>query len=74
MPSDNTVDDGSNGRLPRTRSLERYDVLLAGIPLAFLLAVALSQVLSLSLQVSVTSASLLSMVGLVDAMFLTPPR
>lgn len=53
--------------------LSRYDLLLAIIPLAFLLALLAGFALSIPPQLSLVAASVIGAVALVDGLFRNPP-
>ncbi|WP_276249993.1 hypothetical protein [Haloarcula rara] len=57
----------------RPTAVSRYDLVLAVIPLAFLLAAAASGVLGVSLSTALAVGSLLGIAVLADALFLHPP-
>lgn len=52
----------------------RYDFVLAIIPLAFLGAVALQELLDLSSTMAILLGSLVSALAVIDALFLNPPE
>lgn len=54
--------------------LSRYDLVLAVIPLAFVLGVFASGLLSVSMQVGMAMASALGGVAVLDALFVNPPE
>jgi len=56
------------------RSVSRYDLVLALIPVAFLLTAVASGLLGISLLVALAGGSLFGLAVLVDALFLNPPR
>lgn len=56
------------------RRASRYDLVLAVIPAAFLVAVALGSTLSVSATTAVTAAAVLSGLAVMDALFFNPPR
>jgi hypothetical protein len=69
--SDNTRTDRLDSRtLP---SLSRYDLVLALIPVAFLVSVVLGYLLSVPLRTTLTGASAVAALALLDALFLNPP-
>ncbi len=55
-------------------SLSRYDLVLAVIPVAFVLATGVAAVTGLSLRAGVLVASLAGALAVVDALFLHPPQ
>ncbi len=59
--------------LQRLLGVEWHDVLLAMIPLAFLAAIILAQVTSLSNRGAITVASIFAAIALIDALFVHPP-
>ncbi len=72
MASDDDATASGTVREP-TRTLSRYDLVLAVIPLAFLVAVSVAYVTSTALQHALVSAAGASVLALVDALFLRPP-
>lgn len=56
------------------RSASRYDLVLAMIPSAFVIAVLLGNLISLSMQSQLLVAALVGLIALVDALFINPPR
>jgi len=73
--SDNVIPDGRDEDRPvSTHSLSRYDLLLAFMPTVFLVSVLVGRVLSLGVETTLTGASVVGAVALVDALFLHPPR
>lgn len=56
------------------RRASRYDLVLALIPAAFLLAAIAGSTLPVSSTTAVLAAGLLSGMAIVDALFLNPPR
>lgn len=56
------------------RRLSRYDLVLAVIPTAFLLAGVVSQIASAPTHVVLTGAAAVGLLALVDGMFVNPPR
>lgn len=54
-------------------SIDRYDLLLAVIPLAFALAVAVAEAAGIPLEAAMLGASVVGFLTLVDALFLRPP-
>jgi hypothetical protein len=52
----------------------RYDLVLAIIPSAFIVALLAGHVLSLSMEASVVFASVVGVLALVDGLFLNPPE
>ncbi len=57
----------------RRTAVSRYDLVLAVIPLAFLLTAVASGVLGVALPTALAGGSLLGLAGLADALFLNPP-
>lgn len=53
--------------------LTRYDLVLAIIPSAFIVALLVGHVLSLSVEASVVFASAVGALALLDGLFLNPP-
>jgi uncharacterized membrane protein len=56
-----------------TSTLTRYDLVLAVIPSAFIVAMLLGHVFSLSVEASAVVASVVGMLALLDGLFLNPP-
>lgn len=56
------------------RTLSRYDVLLLVIPVAFLVALIVAQVSSLSLPAVMAAASVVGALALADGLFVNPPQ
>lgn len=52
----------------------RYDLVLAVIPAAFVMAATLRTTISLSSTTAVAAAALVSGIAVIDALFLNPPR
>jgi len=72
MPrSDNTGSDRIG--FETIASLSRYDLVLAFIPVAFLMSVVLSFVLSVPFRTTLTGASAVGALALLDALFVNPP-
>lgn len=62
-------------RLRRVRSaISRYDLLLAAIPLAFAVAVAVAEAIGVPLEGAMVGASVVGLLVLVDGLFLRPPN
>lgn len=57
----------------RPPAVSRYDLVLAVIPMAFLLTAVTSGVLGVSLPTALAGGSLLGVAVLADALFLNPP-
>lgn len=55
-------------------ALSRYDVVLAVIPAAFLLAALASQLLPVAPRTMLVGAAAVGLLALVDAMFVNPPQ
>lgn len=55
-------------------ALSRYDLVLAVIPAAFLLAGIASQVLSVAPRATLVGATLVGALALLDGLFVNPPR
>lgn len=55
------------------RQISRYDLILAVIPAAFLLAFVASQVVPVSTRVLLTGATTVGALALVDGLFVNPP-
>lgn len=64
---------GIDRRTTADQFASRYDVVLAFIPVAFLLGFAASVFLSTSLQFGLVVASTVSVAAIVDSLFLNPP-
>lgn len=60
--------------LTASRRASRYDLVLAVIPAAFLVAGLAGSVLAVPLETAVIAASALGGLAVVDALFLNPPR
>lgn len=60
-------------RAPTTSTLTRYDLVLAVIPSAFVVAMLLGHVFSLSVEASAVVASAVGVLALLDGLFLNPP-
>lgn len=58
----------------RLTEVSRYDLVLAVIPAAFVLAATLRTAVSLSSTTAVAAAAGLSALAVIDALFLNPPR
>ncbi len=73
---DRTVEslDGRTGARTTGPDLSRYDIILVAIPLAFLAALLVGQLLSLSMQATVVVGAALGALVVVDALFVNPPR
>lgn len=56
-----------------TVPLSRYDLVLALIPVAFLLAVVAGTVLSVSIPTAIAGASLLGLAAIVEGVYRNPP-
>lgn len=54
-------------------SLSRYDLVLAFIPVAFLVSVVIGYLLSVPFRATLTGASAVGALALVDALFVNPP-
>ncbi|MFB6308971.1 MAG: hypothetical protein ABEH35_06545 [Haloarculaceae archaeon] len=61
------------GRRP-SEFLSRHDILLAVIPVAFVLALTATVALDVSTRTAIVAASLVGSVALVDGLFVHPPR
>lgn len=72
MDSDDFATASRTVREP-TRSISRYDLVLAVIPLAFLVAVSLAYATATPLRHALVSAAGVSALAVVDALFLRPP-
>jgi len=71
MSSANSADDR-----PATRPfdrLTRYDIVLAVVPLGFVLAALVGRILSLSASETLALGAAVGLVAVVDALFLSPP-
>lgn len=68
-----TADTDSGVVLEELVGLSRYDVVLAGIPLAFALALLTYVVAPVSFQLAITVGATTSMLLLLDAVYLNPP-
>lgn len=69
----------TTGRRPSSRSagpvsLSRYDLVLAVIPSAFLVALLLGHVLAIPARTALFGASVVGGLALFDALFVNPPR
>lgn len=74
MSQRTTRADPVPGRLAApVRRLSRYDLVLAVIPAAFLLAALLGTAGAVPAPAAVTAASLVGVLAMVDALFLNPP-
>jgi hypothetical protein len=71
MSSANSADDDSLAR-PFDR-LSRYDLVLAVVPVGFLLAALVGRILSLSASGTLALGSAVGLVAVLDALFLSPP-
>lgn len=73
---DKAVESVDSRASARTTGLDlsRYDVILVAIPLAFLAALLIGQLLSLPIQAAVVVGAALGALAVVDALFVTPPR
>ncbi|MCU4799960.1 hypothetical protein OB920_06210 [Halobacteria archaeon HArc-gm2] len=67
------IDDTAE-RTDLRRQLSRYDLVLAVIPAAFLLAGFASVFVSVPTRVVLTGAAAVGLLALVDGMFVNPPR
>ncbi|MDY6817055.1 MAG: hypothetical protein SVG88_00210 [Halobacteriales archaeon] len=56
------------------RSASRYDLVLALIPSAFVIAMLLGNLVSLSMQSQLLVASIVGAIAVIDALFLNPPN
>lgn len=72
--SDIPVDRPQENRSGPSRSLSRYDLLLAFMPAIFLASIVVGNLLSLGVQTALTGASLVGVITLIDALFLHPPK
>lgn len=68
-----TNDETATGTDDR-RHLSRYDLVLAVIPAAFLLASVLGYLVSAPTHVAMAGATAVGLLALVDGMFLNPPQ
>ena len=66
--------DGTVERTDARRRFSRYDLILAAIPTAFLLAVVAGRFLSIPTHVVLTGATGVGVLALVDGLFVNPPR
>ena len=71
LRSDNTCSDRIGFEMPD--SLSRYDLVLAFIPVVFLLSVVLGYLLSVPFRTTLTGASAVGALTLLDALFVNPP-
>jgi hypothetical protein len=71
MSSANSADDDPLAR-PFDR-LSRYDLVLAVVPLGFVLAALVGRILALSASGTLVLGSAVGLVAVVDALFLSPP-
>lgn len=67
--SDRTADQRGS-----RRRLSRYDLLLAVVPIAFILGVLLAEIGIVPIRVSLAGAAGIGALALLDALFLNPPR
>ncbi len=72
--SDDSITRRQENRPGLTRSLSRYDLLLAFMPTVFLVSIVVGNLLSIGVQTAFTGASLVGVIALVDALFLHPPE
>jgi len=70
MSSANGTDDTFAQPFDR---LSRYDLLLAVVPLGFVLAALVGRILSLSASATLALGSAVGLLAVVDALFLSPP-
>lgn len=63
-----------NGPRARELGLSRYDLVLAVVPVAFLLALLVGGVVGVPTRVAVTTAAAVAALALIDGLFLNPPR
>ncbi|MFC7019612.1 MULTISPECIES: hypothetical protein [Haloarcula] len=54
-------------------SLTRYDLVLLGIPVAFVLTVAVSGLFDVPLRTALLGGAFVGMLGVLDTLFLNPP-
>ena len=54
-------------------SISRYDLLLAIIPLAFTVTVAIAGVIGLPVEIGIVAAGVVGLIVLLDGLFLRPP-
>ncbi|AQL44422.1 hypothetical protein BV210_00885 [Halorientalis sp. IM1011] len=71
LRSDNTRSDRIG--FETLDSLSRYDLVLAFIPVVFLLSVVLGYLLSVPFRTTLTGASAVGALALLDALFVNPP-
>ncbi|MBX0294819.1 hypothetical protein [Haloarcula nitratireducens] len=71
--SGRTRDPGEQHRDRPTPSVTRYDLVLALVPTAFLLAAVATEAVGASLHIAFVAGSLLSAAAVTDALFLHPP-
>lgn len=69
----NRPDELSTNEHSTVAAITRHDLVLAVIPSAFIVAMLVGQVVSLSTQASVALASIVGALALFDALFLNPP-
>lgn len=67
------VTDGENWLAKLRFTLSRYDLVLAGIPTAFVVALLVGQLLSISPQKAILGATIVGTLAVVDALFINPP-
>ena len=70
-------DEPRPDRAPTTSTLSgltRYDLVLAVIPSAFVVAMLVGHLLSLSVEASAVVASVVGVLALLDGLFLNPPE
>ena len=66
-------DDNGKGT-DANRRFSRYDFVLAVIPTAFLIAIVVGQLVSIPTHTTVTAATAIGTLALVDGLFVNPPR
>lgn len=66
--------DHTSDRLPFPPRFSRYDLLLAVVPVAFVLGLLATGVADVPIRVSLSGAAGVGALALVDALFINPPR
>ncbi len=60
-------------RLPRVRTISRYDVVLGIIPIVFMVSLLMASIGSLTVEEAIAGSSIIAVLALIDALFLNPP-
>lgn len=66
--------DRTGDHLPFLRRFSRYDLLLAVVPVAFVMGLLATGAADVPIRVSLSGAAGVGALALVDALFLNPPR